>query len=135
MSFTQAELNYLGTQRLGRLATVRPDGVPQNSPVTFFYNEKLGTIDVGGHGMGQSRKFRNVAAGSGVAFVVDDIASVDPWEVRGIEIRGRAEALTDQEPPMPGMSGELIRIHPRRIISWGLGESARYRTNSRDIAG
>jgi pyridoxamine 5'-phosphate oxidase family protein len=54
--------------------------------------------------------------------------------VRGIEIRGRAEALTDQEPPMPGMSAELIRIHPRRIISWGLGESAKYRTNSRDIA-
>ena len=134
MSFTKAELDYLGTQRLGRLATVRPDGTPQNSPVGFFYNEKLGTIDIGGHGMGRSRKFHNVVAGSDVAFVVDDIASVDPWEVRGVEIRGRAEALTDQEPPMPGFSGELIRIHPRRIISWGLGESAPYRTNSRDIA-
>jgi len=40
--------------------------------------------------------------------------------VRGIEIRGRAEALGDQEPTTPYGSGEIIRIHPTRIISWGL---------------
>ena len=56
-----------------------------------------------------------------VAFVVDDIASVDPWVVRGVEIRGTAEALTDVDPPRPTMSREIIRITPRRIISWGLG--------------
>ncbi|MFC4119932.1 hypothetical protein [Nonomuraea zeae] len=35
------------------------------------------------------------------SFVVDDLASVDPWVVRGIEIRGSAVALTDHEPPVP----------------------------------
>jgi pyridoxamine 5'-phosphate oxidase family protein len=134
MPFTQAELDYMSTQQLGRLATVRPDGMPQVNPTAFFYDAERGTIDIGGFGMGQSRKFRNVEASGRAAFVIDDIKSVNPWVVRGVEIRGTAEALTGQEPPMPGMSGEIIRIHPRRIISWGLGESEKYRTNSRDIA-
>ncbi|HWE60740.1 MAG TPA: hypothetical protein VHB98_03440 [Chloroflexota bacterium] len=55
-----------------------------------------------------------------VAFVVDDLASVDPWRVQGIEIRGHAEALGSQTPPYAHFSDEIIRIHPRRIISWGI---------------
>lgn len=119
-SFSDAELAYLAGQRLGRLATVRPDGAPQNNPVSFLYNAELDTIDIGGRNMGASRKFRNVRADDRVAFVVDDIASVTPWRVRCVEIRGTAEALTGQAPPRPGMSGELIRIHPDRVISFGL---------------
>lgn len=122
MSFTQSEIDYLGSQRLGRLATVAPNGSPQVNPVGFRYNAELGTIDIGGHNLSASKKFRNVAAGSRVAFVVDDLESVQPWKVRGVEVRGDAEALTGQEPHMRGFSGEIIRIHPRRIISWGLGE-------------
>jgi pyridoxamine 5'-phosphate oxidase family protein len=132
MSFSQAELDYLATQQLGRLATVAPDGTLQVSPVGFFLGPD-GAIDIGGAAMGQSKKFRNVEAAGRAAFVVDDIVSVDPWTVRGVEIRGTAEALTDQEPPRRGFSQEIIRIHPRRIISWGLGESERYRTNSHDV--
>jgi pyridoxamine 5'-phosphate oxidase family protein len=123
-SFSEAELTYLAGQRLGRLATVAPDGSPQNSPVSFQYNPEVGTIDIGGHGMGASRKFRNLSTNDRVAFVVDDIASVNPWRVRCVEIRGTAEALTDMPPPRPGMSAELIRIHPRRVISFGLTEPA-----------
>ena len=55
-----------------------------------------------------------------MAFVVDDLASVQPWRVRCVEIRGRAEALRDQPPLMQGMSPEIIRIHPERVISFGL---------------
>lgn len=120
MSFTDAELAYLGTQRLGRLATVDRHGAPQNNPVGFRYNPDLGTIDIGGRAMGATRKFRNVTANDQVAFVVDDLASVSPWRVRCVEIRGRAEAVTGAEPVMPGMSGELIRVHPDRVISFGL---------------
>jgi pyridoxamine 5'-phosphate oxidase family protein len=54
------------------------------------------------------------------ALVVDDLVSRDPWTVRDIEIRGRAEALTGIEPNSPYASGEVIRIHPTRVISWGL---------------
>jgi pyridoxamine 5'-phosphate oxidase family protein len=120
MQFSAAELAYLATQRLGRLATVDPSGAPQNSPVGFRYNANLATIDIGGRAMGGSRKFRNLAGNPRVAFVVDDIASYQPWRVRCVEIRGHAEALTGQQPLLPGMSGEIIRIHPERIISFGL---------------
>jgi pyridoxamine 5'-phosphate oxidase family protein len=111
---------YLASQRLGRLASVDAQGAPQNNPVGFRYNAELGTIDVGGRNMGASRKFRNLAANPKVAFVIDDIASVQPWRVRCVEIRGHAEALRDQVPYMAGMSAEIIRIHPERVISFGL---------------
>ncbi|WP_214326717.1 PPOX class F420-dependent oxidoreductase [Nonomuraea sediminis] len=120
MTFTPAELDFLGTQFLGRLATVSPQGQVQNSPVGFFVDAESGTIAVGGHNLGKSKKFRNIQAGSTVAIVVDDLASTNPWTPRGIEVRGTAEALTGQEPPMQGFSGELIRITPNKIISWGL---------------
>jgi pyridoxamine 5'-phosphate oxidase family protein len=119
-TLSERELEYLGTQRLGRLATLAPDGYPQNNPVGFFYNAELGTIDIGGYKLGDTRKFGNVRAHPKAALVVDDLASVQPWRVRGVEIRGDVEALVDVEPPMPGMSREIIRMHPTRIRSWGL---------------
>jgi pyridoxamine 5'-phosphate oxidase family protein len=44
--------------------------------------------------------------------VIDDLVSADPWQPRGIEVRGKAEALDGERP--------MIRIHPVRILSWGL---------------
>jgi len=111
---------YLQSQRLGRLATVDRTGAPQNNPVGFRYNAELGTIDIGGRNMGASRKFRNLAGNPRVAFVVDDIASVQPWRVRCVEIRGRGEALRDQSGQLPGFSAEIIRVYPERVISFGL---------------
>ncbi len=110
---------YLATQRLGRLATVDRDGAPQNNPVGFRYNPDLGTIDIGGRNMGASRKFRNLSTNPRVAFVVDDLASMQPWRPRMVEIRGHAEALRDQDYG-PGFSGEVIRVYPDRVISFGL---------------
>jgi pyridoxamine 5'-phosphate oxidase family protein len=121
-TFTPLELEYLASQRLGRLATVDRAHAPQNSPVGFTVGDD-GTVSIGGFAMGRTRKFRNVVGNESVALVVDDIASLDPWQVRGVEIRGRAEALTDVEPAQPWLSREVIRIHPERIISWGLDAS------------
>ena len=123
-SFSEAELAYLATQRLGRLATIAPDGTPQNSPTGFRYNAELGTIDIGGLNMGATRKFRNLRTNNRVAFVIDDIPSLDPYRVRCVEIRGTAEALTDVTPFRAGLSPELIRIHPDRIISFGITSPA-----------
>ncbi|ADP78504.1 PPOX class F420-dependent oxidoreductase [Pseudofrankia inefficax] len=117
--FSDSELSYLAGQRLGRLATVAPDNSPQNSPVGFQVRPD-GVVEIYGYNLGASRKFRNVAATGVVSLVVDDIASVDPWRVRGVEIRGTAAAVTDIEPPQPWLSHEVIRIHPRRVLSWGL---------------
>jgi len=119
-TFTPAELEYLGSQRLGRLATVDASGAPQNNPVGFFVDETSGDVVIGGLNMAKSRKFRNVKQNPNVALVVDDLASVDPWVVRGVEIRGGAQALEDIDPPIPRMSREVIRITPRWIASWGV---------------
>jgi pyridoxamine 5'-phosphate oxidase family protein len=52
--------------------------------------------------------------------------------VRGIEIRGSAETLTDQEPYLKGFSGDIVRIHPKRILSWGL-DTDDTSMNARDV--
>jgi pyridoxamine 5'-phosphate oxidase family protein len=122
LALSPAERSYLESQRLGRLATVDRNGQPQNNPVGFFLNDELGVIDIGGRAMGQSKKFRNVRSHPLVSLVVDDLASVRPWHVRGVEIRGRAEAITDWTPPSRHYSSEAIRIYPERVLSWGLEE-------------
>src|SRR5579875_3402266 len=88
-AFTPEEIEYLGGQRLGRLATVGRDGRPHVVPVGFRYNPAQETIDIGGHGLAATRKYRDVRRDPRVAVVV----SVQPWRVRGVEIRGEAEAL------------------------------------------
>jgi pyridoxamine 5'-phosphate oxidase family protein len=117
--FSEAEREYLDSQRLGRLATVDDRGRPQNNPVGFFVRED-GTLDIGGYAMGTTRKWRNIGGNPEAAIVVDDIASVQPWKVRGIEIRGTAEQVTGPHEYGSVLSEELIRIHPRSIRSWGL---------------
>ena len=119
-SLTAAELGFLRGQRLGRLATVDGAGAPQNNPVGFFIDEATGQILIGGAALGKTRKFRKLQRNPNVALVIDELASTDPWVVRGVEIRGTAEALTDVDPPLKMMSREVIRITPRWIGSWGI---------------
>lgn len=123
MTFTAAELAYLDSVRLGRLATVDGDGAPQNNPVGFHVNDD-GTVDVGGRDLASTRKYRNVTRNPAVALVVDDLASVDPWVVRGVEIRGWAETVSVTRGADAFLSADVIRIHPRRIISWGVDADA-----------
>ncbi|MFD7324908.1 PPOX class F420-dependent oxidoreductase [Streptomyces sp. NPDC059875] len=119
-------------QRDAPKATVDPGGQPQANPVGFFPQED-GTVLVGGAAMGSSKKWRNLRANPKVALVVDDLASVRPWRVRGVEIRGVAELLVGPHELGPHFSQEVIRIHPRRIHSWGL--PATDATTSEDRSG
>jgi pyridoxamine 5'-phosphate oxidase family protein len=131
-TFTDRELAYFASQRLGRLATISPQGAPQNNPVGFRVNAERGTIDIFGFNMGRTKKFHNVKANPLISFVVDDLASLDPWVVRGVEVRGVAEALEEAVPAHGHMSGQVIRIHPRRVITWGV-DSAHPEMSGRDI--
>jgi pyridoxamine 5'-phosphate oxidase family protein len=136
MIFTDAEVAYLASQTLGRLASAQPGGSLQVNPVGFRYNADLDTIDIGGFGMSTSQKYRNVADNGRVAFVVDDIPSRQPWQVRFLEIRGTAEAVPSPvgEPggSERGADAALIRIHPKKIISFGVEEiDAPHKTPSR----
>lgn len=109
--FTEAQLAYLqGERRLGRLATVGPDGMPHVAPVGWSLDPTAGVVEIGGIDFASTKKFRDAARTGVAALVVDDV--LPPWRPRGVEIRGRAEAIAEPRP--------LIRIHPTRIVSWGL---------------
>lgn len=110
--FTADEVEYLttGERRLARIATIGPDGQPHVTPVGYTYNRQHGTIDVGGIRLTKTKKFRDLLTNSNVALVIDDV--LPPWHPRGVEIRGRAETIDEPTP--------LIRVHPDRIVSWGL---------------
>ena len=118
-ALNDTELAYLRTQRLGRLATVDPAGRPQANPVGFHLRDD-GSIDIGGYAMGASKKWRNIAGNPHVALVVDEVVTVTPWVVRGVEIRGEAEQIVGPHDLDAHMSEELIRIRPTWVMSWGL---------------
>ena len=129
--FTEAEIGYLREQRLGRLATVDAKGVPHVVPVGFRYNAGLQTIDIGGHNLARSKKYRDVGATGRAAFVVDDV--LEPWRARGVEVRGRAEVLGEGgQGVIPDFDDELIRIIPERIVGWGIDSDA-FRPNARSV--
>jgi pyridoxamine 5'-phosphate oxidase family protein len=118
-AFSEKEIEYLGSQRLGRLATVGRDGVPHVVPVSFRYNPDTDTIDIGGHDFARRKKYRDVQRTGIAAFVVDDV--LPPWRPRAVEIRGDAAAVqTGGKAIMDQFDDEIIRITPRRVISWGL---------------
>lgn len=130
-SFTTEEIEYMREQRLGRLATVDAAGVPHVVPVGFRHNDALDTIDIGGHNLAKTKKFRDARATGKAAFVVDDV--LPPWKARGVEVRGRAEVLSEGgSEVVEGFSGEMIRIFPERIVGWGL-DSGAYKASSRSV--
>ena len=119
--FTEAQLAYLhGERRLGRIATVGKDGTPHVVPAGWTHNVELDTIDVTGRELEQTKKHHDVVRSGRAAIVIDDLASVNPWRPRAIEVRGRAEAVAEPE--------ALIRIYPERIFSWGLQPQGSART-------
>jgi pyridoxamine 5'-phosphate oxidase family protein len=122
-TFTSAELAYLRGQPLARLATIGPDGAPQVRPVGFAVDAETGTIDIPGLDNPGTQKWRNVVRDGRVSLVVDDVVP-QPWQPRALEVRGIAEALPDVHPAtaFPGVRPGVIRIHPRRIIVFGLDD-------------
>jgi pyridoxamine 5'-phosphate oxidase family protein len=122
--FTQAELDYLtGERHLARLATVGKDGMPHVAPVGWSLNLAQGTIEISGYNLAATKKFRDVAKTGRAAVVIDDV--LPPWQPRGVEIRGRAEARSHPQP--------LIVIHPERVVGWGLDTHDRGVQNSRTV--
>jgi len=67
MAFTDAETAYLGSQQLGRLATIQPDGSPQVSVVWVGLD---GDEVVAGH-LPEHRKVRNIRNDSRVALSIE----------------------------------------------------------------
>jgi len=98
------ELEFLRTQRIGRLATVGPSGQPHVMPVMYQLRED-GSLEFDADGI----KLRNLTEEPRVALVVD---SMGPR--RGVAIQGRATVV----------GHERARLEPWRSYSWGLERSA-----------
>jgi pyridoxamine 5'-phosphate oxidase family protein len=128
--FSVKELAYLQSQRLARLATLGKDGAPHVIPLVYTYNPELDTLDITGYNMGNSKKFHDIERDARVAIVIDDVQP--PWEPRGIEIRGKAQALTEITDLPASSGGAMIRIVPSQIISWGI-DTHPYQRNSRKV--
>lgn len=111
VEFSEKESKYLKEQRLGRIATVSPDIQPHVVPVAFEFDGSH--FYFGGWNLEKSLKFRNILQNNKVAFVVDNLVSVDPWRVSGVEIKGIAE-INKRD------GNEYVKITPLKKSSWGL---------------
>lgn len=117
--FSKAEVEYLKTQRLARIATASSKGVPEVSPVAFEFDGKY--FWVGSHSQDifhGTRRYANITGGNKrVSIVVDDLASVDPWRPRAIRVSGTAEVMAHK-----GIfgKGDYFRITPKVSVSWGI---------------
>ncbi len=122
-TLTPNEIAYLASQKLGRIATVDPKGRPRVVPTGFAVNTERGTIELGGHNLGSTRRAADIRENPHVALVVDDIADPATWAVRGVEIRGEA---TLHDGDAPGAlssrltSGGWMEISITSVRSWGL---------------
>jgi len=123
-AFTDAERAYLrDVHPIARLATVGGDGTPHVMPIGMYrLDEATDTIVTLGRDLTTTKKWRDVQGTPRAALVIDDV--LPPFRPRGIEIRGRAEAVDGSEP--------VIRIYPERIVAWGLDETETMR-NARDV--
>jgi pyridoxamine 5'-phosphate oxidase family protein len=125
--FTEAEIEYLRQQGLGRIATVGPDGQPHVTPVTFSFNAEEDAVDVGGTFFGRTKKWRDGKRNPKVTLLVDDVIP-EPRRARAIEIRATAELHETGgdriNPRFSNFTPEFLRLRPTRIVAWGIDEPA-----------
>ena len=119
--FTDTELDYFATQRLARLATASAAGEPDVSAVGFGIEGD--TIVSGGMDITKTVRYRHLLENPRATIVIDDLASIEPWQPRGVKVRGRAELEDDNGRPR-------IRIRPEVIWSWGLNANQEKRFGS-----
>jgi pyridoxamine 5'-phosphate oxidase family protein len=99
MLFSEAELEFLSSQRVCRLATVGASGWPHIVPVMYRLTEG-GEFEFDADGV----KLRNLTAEPRCALVVDGSPK------RGVSVQGRAKVI----------GHERARLTPERKYSWGL---------------
>ena len=130
-AFTEQEIEYMASQRLGRIATVGADGQPHVVPTSFRHNPEHDAIDVGGLRMSQTKKFRDVQRTGRASIVIDDV--LPPWQPRMIEVRGTAAVISSGGKAFgPQFDDAIVRIQPTRIISIGI-ESGEMTRSARSV--
>lgn len=100
MVFTDAELEFVRSQRIGRFATVGPSGWPHVAPVMYAVDDS-GALEFDVDGV----KLRNLTAEPRAAMVVDAMGPK-----RGVAMQGHVELI----------GPERARLRPLHKFSWGL---------------
>lgn len=100
MIYTPAELEFLKSQRIARLATVGPSGWPHVMPVAYSVTD-AGELEFDVDGV----KLRNLTADPRAAMVVDVLGPR-----RGVSVQGKTELI----------GPERARLSPVHKFSWGL---------------
>ena len=126
-TFTDAEIEFLISQRLGRLATVGAGDMPHIVPVAVFYDPDAEALVIGANAqfgeavMTSSKKFRDAQRRPKVAVVVDVPGP------RILEVRGHAETHLDGGEEVGRRVGapfrfvqEWIRVRPQRVVAVGI---------------
>ncbi len=119
--FTEEEIEYLRSQRLGRMATLGKNGDLHVVPVGFRYNPEADAIDIGGHNIVPTKKYRDALRYGRIAFVVDDV--LPPWRPRMIEMRGAVQAFPQGGRSInEGFAPDILRLTPTYIVSLGIND-------------
>ncbi len=119
--FTVQEIEYLKSSRLGRMATVDQKGTLHVVPVGFRYNPEHDTIDIGGHNIVPTKKFRDALKHGRMAFVVDDV--LPPWKPRFVEVRGTVKHHTEGGKAInERFAPDILRLTPTYIVSIGIND-------------
>src|SRR5690348_13806896 len=100
IQFTPAELDFLRSQRIARLATVGPSGWPHVVPVMYSVDDS-GSLEFDVDGV----KLRNLTHEPRAAMVVDAMGPK-----RGLAIQGRVELIAP----------ERARLRPEHKFVWGI---------------
>jgi PPOX class F420-dependent enzyme/OxyR family protein len=109
--FSEAEIAFLQSKTMGRLATIGADGRPHLIPLTYRFNAEEDAIDIGGINFGNSKKWRDMLQNPRVAFLVDDAS---PAGAHAIEVRGDAEPhFEGGESINPALSQLQTRVRTR----------------------
>jgi pyridoxamine 5'-phosphate oxidase family protein len=117
--FSEKEIAYVKSQRLGRIATASEDMQPDVAPVGFDFDGTY--FYIGGLNLPKTLKYKNVQTNPKISLAIDDLESINPWLPRGIKIHGIADFTTRR-----GYVGAAtyIRIKPKEKWSWGIEEPA-----------
>ena len=100
MSFTPGELEFLRSERVGRVATVGPSGWPHVVPVMYALTDD-GAFEFDVDGV----KLRNLTSEPRAALVVDAMGPK-----RGVAVQGTTQLI----------GPERARLTPAHKFSWGL---------------
>jgi pyridoxamine 5'-phosphate oxidase family protein len=131
--FNSDELTYLKSQFLARLATATAKGKPNVVTVGFEFDGDYFYIGSGTQEILLSTpKYHNVKKGNKqVAMTIDDLVSVEPWNVRGIRVNGLADIVTRKGELG---EGEYIHLMEVREKNEGKPQSEVIRTEAADSA-